>query len=74
MKKIIAAVVAIICVLAILVVCAIVFKPEAENNNDIETTDTTGITESTRVETEPETWEPGYVEEETWEGPEIEID
>ena len=71
MKKIIAAVVAIVCVLAILVVCAIVFKPEDEINNDNETTDTA---ESTVVETEPETWEPGYVEEATWVGPEIEID
>ena len=71
MKKIIAAVVAIVCVLAILVVCAIVFKPEEAEKPDTETTETSA---ATFIETEPETWEPGYVEEETWVGPEIDIE
>ncbi|MBR3879393.1 MAG: hypothetical protein IKJ24_04635 [Clostridia bacterium] len=70
MKKIIIAVVAVVCIVAILVVCAIAFKP-ADNNEGNETTDTSA---STFIETESQTLEPGYIEEETWVGPEIEIE
>ena len=72
-KKVIIAVIATVCIIAILVVCAIMFKPEDNNKGDgpLDTSDSTST--SALPESESETYPPGYIEEETWEGPEIEF-
>lgn len=60
-KKIVAAIIAIVCIVAILVVCAIMFKPE-DNKKDPSDTST---------ETESVTFAPGYIETEEQVFPEI---
>jgi len=62
MKKIIA-IVLLLCLLVALVACTGGEKPGNNNNNGEKPT-----------ATESETLAPGYVEEETWAGPEIDID
>lgn len=58
MKKAIIAIAAAVCVLALLIVCAIVFKPEEKEETPVQTV---------------ETLEPGYVETEEVTFPKIPI-